>query len=423
MDSPPSAKRSAPADAEASAATRSRPEHARAPEGPEGPEGPDESRACADALARRGVVVLRTKLCKKRRRDEILKRIDREISRDWPEFVPGAFGEEPFTDDDTNIVGGSFGAFANPSSFHGHAVRLLRLIAYLAVAACRPFDLQDGYRVSQVIDRHAKRRKGEVFPGEAWHRDEATNLCPGDIVYGGWINLGDTDQVFSCVPGSHVGVASGGGGFAKFSDAEKEALSANRTAVAVPPGCLLIFNELVAHEVVGKKMPASMLRLFTGWYVSKSDEPHDSRPGDLIFGTKGGPGKNEARLRARISAQAAMPIKSGQAPAFVPPLYWTNCPGKVEPLTTKLRPVALKGRTRSDTAKAMPGETILFPFNPDIGGKYAWTTLPSLQRMRDADPEVELWPPYSDLDMAILLPQGYEDADRLAAEIKASLSL
>ena len=150
-------------------------------------------------------------------------------------------------------------------------------------------------------------------------------------------------------------------------------------------------------------MPASMLRLFTGWYVSKSDEPHDSRPGDLIFGNKGGPGKN-GRGCGRISAQAAMPSRAAR-PRLCPAPLLDQLPRQVEPLTTKLRPP----RSRPNQGRHCQGHAGRddpVPYNPDIGGKYAWTTLPSLQRMQDADPEVELWPPYSDLDMAILLHRG-----------------
>ncbi len=377
---------------------------------------------CAQALARNGVAVLRTRLYKSERRREVVEALDREV-RGWPELEPGAVGMRAFTDDSTVLVGGSFGALANPSSFHSPMCRQLRLLVYLAVAACRPFDLSGGYQVSQVIDRLAKRPKGQKFPGETWHRDEATGLRPGDRVYGGWINLGDTDQWFSCVPGSHIGVTSTGAGFAKFSDAEKAEFNARRTRVRVPPGCLLIFNELIVHEVVGKTMPTSMIRLFTGWYVSKSGEPHDSRPGDIIDGPEGRISSAKARLLARLSMQMPMPIKSGQAPAYVPGLYWCNSPHLIGPLTEgRLRSAALKGRTRSHTAKSMAGKTIQCPHNRTFGTKYLWTTLPSLKTMNERDPSISMWPPYTELDKAILLPATDRGVTRLAADIKAHLS-
>lgn len=377
---------------------------------------------CAEALGRNGVVVIRTRLCKGECLRKVVDALDGEV-RGWPELEPGAVGMRAFRDDSTVLVGGSFGGLANPSSFHGPMCRRLRLVAYLAVAACRPFDLSGGYQVSQVIDRLVKRPKGQKFRGETWHRDEASGLGPGDLVYGGWVNLGNTDQWFSCVPGSHVGVTSTGAGFSKISASEKAEFNARRTRVRVSPGWLLIFNELLVHEVVGKTMPTSMVRLFTGWYVLKSGEPHDSRPGDIIDGPKGGICRAEARLLARLSMQMPMPIKSGQAPAYVPGLYWCNSPHLIGPLTEgRLRSAALKERTRSSTAKSMAGKTIWCPHNPTFGAKYLWTTLPSLKTMNECDPSISMWPQYTELDKAILLPATDEDLTRLAADIKAHLS-
>ena len=185
-------------------------------------------------------------------------------------------------------------------------------------------------------------------------------------MFGGWINLGDTDQWFSCVPGSHIGVTSTGTGFAKFSDAEKAEFNAKRTRVRVPPGCLLIFNELIVHEVVGKTMPTSMIRLFTGWYVSKSGEPHDSRPGDIIDGPEGRIRSAKARLLARLSMQMPMPIKSGQAPVYVPGLYWYS-PHLIGPLTEGRLARRAQGSNKVTRRQVDGGQDDPMPLQSDFG--------------------------------------------------------
>jgi|UniRef100_A0A6C0J1Q4 hypothetical protein len=59
-----------------------------------------------------------------------------------------------------------------------------------------------------LIDRMMVRNPGVKPSPETWHRDVApTELLLDDaIVYGGWINLDNKDQYFSCIIGSHLGI-------------------------------------------------------------------------------------------------------------------------------------------------------------------------------------------------------------------------
>jgi len=332
-----------------------------------------------DDLERTGFVVIPTELTCPARRARICADIDAEIKHEWTarEFEPGAFDDtdRPFTDTSTKLVGGGFGALGNPSAFHGTVVRKLRIIAHKAMVDANPFDpaanvsqvspppqtqrLGGGppTRHPQVIDRLMKRCVGDAPSSESWHRDVATNTRRGDTVYGGWINLGDTYQTFSCIPATHTGIVPDdkGGFVASLTDHDKHTIQAHLATkraggiVPIPPGTMLIFNERLIHEASpapsipeapgalilfgfpqvapNKAKSAPVLRLFTGWYVSYSDEPHDSRPADIVDGETGRPGRAEHRLRARLADQVAMPLKSGQASAILPKLHWGNNPG------------------------------------------------------------------------------------------------
>ena len=160
-----------------------------------------------------------------------------------------------------------------------------------------------------------------------------------------------------------------------------------------------------------------MLRLFTGWYVSKTNQPHDSRPNDGV--TKGK--TNKERLIDRLNKQATMYIKSGQIAPIAPPLHWCNFPHLIAGYTDKLRDVATKMRPRNPT-KSNPNpdpSEYRTPYRTESEGirnfpkKEIWTTLDSLQTMKNIDGSIKMWPKYSDNDINILLPMTYDQAQRL----------
>lgn len=375
-----------------------------------------------------GYVVIPTILKADVTRNELRRSLDTEVRTEWikHEYKRDAFRhiENPMTDNETSFVGGGFQALGNPSSFHGLVARRLRRIAYRAMLDAYPFDTTK--KVSEVIDRMMKRCVGRQPTRESWHRDVATNTKPGDEVFGGWINLDNTEQTFSCIPGTHRGAVEfeGGGFVTRLSDADNAQIAKHRAQgkrggiVKIPPGYMLIFNERLIHEVMAVKAKWSILRMFTGWYVSNHSDVHDSRPGDIIDKSIGGEGKGKERLLHRLSEQGIMPIKSGQMPPMVPKLYWTNFPEKIPEAVAYIREAGVGYHRRLDTAIRFPGVSFRSPYSIDPETtKDDWTVLPSLAEMRKKDSDVELWPVYGKIDTDILLPKTRAEAEALRAQL------
>lgn len=114
---------------------------------------------------------------------------------------------------------GGFSALGNPSSFHTPFVRKLRETSAKAVenTILKPYienhpshTVREKMLVEVLIDRMMYRRVGSAPQKEAWHRDVANknvlNVLPDDVILGGWVNLDDTNQYFSYIPGSHLGI-------------------------------------------------------------------------------------------------------------------------------------------------------------------------------------------------------------------------
>jgi len=190
------------------------------------------------------------------------------------------------------------------------------------------------------------RPAGSSPSAEAWHRDEAPTAEPNDVIFGGWINLDDKPQTFSCVPGTHKGV-SGHGGFAPIPKEERPVYKKRSVKVNIPSGHVLVFNEKLVHEVYPKKMKYDSYRLFLGWRRTDCDKP-------LMACTY----KN-------IKLQAPMTLKSGQRPPIYGKLHWTNwrdrtvrfSKGVRGPFKEKrmVKSGKCKGRTLTVVMRVMPG--------------------------------------------------------------------
>lgn len=235
--------------------------------------------------------------------------IDLEILR-FPEFKCDA-AREPL---------GGFAAFGNPASFHNPTVRRLRMESYEKIAPV--LDMlkpTEEYKKEAIIDRLMVRPKGASPSAESWHRDESECALHDDIVLGGWWNFDDASSYLSCVQSSHKGM-HGNKGFTRVSKEQAEKFSAENIHVEVPPGCVLLFNEQLAHEVLAKKLPYKSYRLFLGWRVTKSVTPLDI---DLV---------------QKLEQQAAMKIKSGQESPMWAKLHWTNWVEKLSKFSEQFLP-------------------------------------------------------------------------------------
>lgn len=259
----------------------------------------------ANELETNGVTVVNTDVFSNPKcREELIQEADK-----FPEFLPGV---------DKKILGG-FGAYGNPASFHNPTVRMFREWA-MAIVIDKLFryvlaDRPDNWKLEQKIERMTIREPGEQPSAEVWHRDlNNITTTPSDEVFGGWINLDDSPQYFSCVLGSHRTGTTTAEGFVRVTKEEaKRVKDLNlSTMVKIPPGGILVFHENIIHEVLGKKLPRRMVRLHTAWRLT---------PGEA---------RMEDGLLRKLDQQGIITIKSGQEPPMFAKLHWTNWTDKLQ---------------------------------------------------------------------------------------------
>ena len=288
-----------------------------------------------------------------------------EACKSFPEFVPGA----------THYVGGSFGAFGTPGSFHNPFVRELRftVMAELLPIFEELVHLSGKQYVMQCFDRMCIRRKGTTMPSESPHRDESPMA---GLTIGGWLAVKE-DQQFRCSPGSH-GDGSGRG-FQKLTPEEAAEYKSKMSTVRVPVGSVLLFVEDIVHCVSGANTPADMYRVFTGWNLSNSRD-------------------NAIEDTDKICEEQAVPlIKSGQKAPMWPRLYLTNHPEKLAAITEQVKPEYRTQHTFKTGARA--GKTI------EVVERF----MPSLAAMD------QCYKPYSAAERIIMKPSTI-------AEIRDALS-
>lgn len=132
-------------------------------------------------------------------------------------------------------------------------------------------------------------------------------LESGDLIFGGWVNLGSTAQTFVCKPRSHLlhnDYHAEKEGFARLTAEEiRSVFDPYREEVSVLPGQLIIFSQTILHEVTKKDTGFEQLRLFLGWRITRSDR--------LLF---------DAEKRKEVEQLRVPRLPSGQ----VPPMYSAN---------------------------------------------------------------------------------------------------
>ena len=248
-----------------------------------------------------------------------LKKMQDDFDQHFRES-PELLNARPQDDTWKNVLGG-FAALGNPSAFHHKFPRELRELCGATVLENDVLPL-NGRRVEHLIDRAMRRIPGESTDVESWHRDEAKETLPGDIVFGGWLNMDEKPQYFSCAPGTHMepGACDRNDGFAKITSAADKAryqhIANAHGPVAIPPGHILIFYERLVHEVLKSTATYIMRRMFLGWRVTDATQP--------LFG--------QEQTDAWIQSQSPPKIKSGQKPAIYPSAYY-NFPRNFNYLT------------------------------------------------------------------------------------------
>jgi hypothetical protein len=201
------------------------------------------------------------------------------------------------TDPEYGFVLGAFGAFGNPASFHSKEIYALRYILFNKLKFLFK-NVDPRRKLEMLFDRLAIRREGASVSGESFHRDTCSLQSTDDNIYGGWINLDDTEtQYFSCVPGTHT--CAGRGGFERIQGDYKD----TKIKLPVKPKQVLIFNQNIIHEIFKQKIKKTNIRLYLGWRHTYSDLPLLSDPKD--------PQKNINKI---LSEQIVPVLPSGDVP-------------------------------------------------------------------------------------------------------------
>jgi hypothetical protein len=235
--------------------------------------------------------------------------------REFPEYKRNA--ENPDLDGSGNTlvyVLGGFAALGNPSSFHNDLVRDLRQKCRKAVIPLFK-ELIDSYvdkklrsetKLEMLFDRMMYRQKSQQPSAESWHRDVIPPklIQDNDELFGGWLNLDEDDQYFSCIPGSHLGKKQKDldEGFATIPKDEVAIIGKYRHRFRVPSGHMIVFPQYVLHEVVSQPSKKNMMRVFTGWRTTISNDYLHSD------------------TKQKIITQSVMPLPSGQKP----PMFSAN---------------------------------------------------------------------------------------------------
>lgn len=249
------------------------------------------------------------------------------------------------TDPEYGFVLGAFGAFGNPASFHSKEIYALRYILFHKLKFLFK-NVDPRRKLEMLFDRLAIRREGASVSGESFHRDTCSLMSTDDNIYGGWINLDDTEtQYFSCVPGTHT--CAGRGGFERIQGDYKD----TKIKLPVKPKQVLIFNQNIIHEIFKQKIKKTNIRLYLGWRHTYSDLPLLSDPKD--------PQKNINKI---LSEQIVPVLPSGD----VPFMYSKQHPGLHRHMVIKISD-EIKDFYKIDNPKYPGGKVIsrslVYPIN------------------------------------------------------------
>jgi len=220
--------------------------------------------------------------------------------------------------EDSKFVLGGFGALGNPSSFHNNFVRKIRLIVY---EKSKEFfnTIYKDKNIEMFFDRMLLRKAGESPSREKWHRDVTPDLEINDIVYGGWLNLDDKSNYFSCIPGSHK-KEENISGFVKIKKEEYANLNRKKEKIEVLSGHIILFNQNTIHEIMATKLKYDSYRIFHGFRITESIVP--------IF-----------CYNKIIENQGVPLLPSGQEPPMYAKLHWTNHIQKLLEFSETVKPI------------------------------------------------------------------------------------
>ena len=215
---------------------------------------------------------------------------------------------------------GGFGAMSTASSFHSPPIRTARARVHAAV---KPFlaKAHPGRKLELLFDRFSVRRVGTTPSGEGWHRDLGQKQ-PGDIIYGGWVNMdpvGTVPQRFSCIKGNVIPADTPNpeNGLVPFNKQEEASLNSAlvaQGAILVQPNDIILFDQSIAHKIPTSKTARTSYRLYFGWRITDCDTPLYDK--DAI-----------------MDAQSVPPLPSGQEAPMYALLHWVNWKSILKPFS------------------------------------------------------------------------------------------
>lgn len=211
----------------------------------------DEARAKYATLQTEGVVVIRIFPPALMEWFQQARMLFVEALHSMPEFVSH--------ERDKYHVGG-FAALGNASSFHHPTFRALRyeLWRHLSKVARAVAEGQPRPYLRAMFDRILSRPAGETATKESFHQDIHPAAVDGtDVLYGGWFCLNENENdTFSCIKRTQ-NARPEAAGFAKMTAEDVNRMfpvaKFPRAQIPVPPGCAVLFNQRIVHEVHAKK--------------------------------------------------------------------------------------------------------------------------------------------------------------------------
>lgn len=225
--------------------------------------------------------------------------LDEYATKQWRDEIKRNIQSFPEYRDPSYPVLGGFAALGNPASFHHTDIRGKRHYMYNHIRSTLLRDYaiitgqEEELRSELLFDRIMWRRAGQKPSKESWHRDVTvkppkSSLRPEDVIFGGWLNLDDVDQYFSCVPGTHLDTDlyhMNTTGFSKLPKDQHAMCKAKSARISIPAGHCIVFFQHILHEVVGLVAKQDMFRLFHGFRLTYGERPlfHDDYVTRKVF--------------------------------------------------------------------------------------------------------------------------------------------
>lgn len=207
--------------------------------------------------------------------------LDRTMTMEYRQRLQNMTCPEFMDHTGVKVMGG-FGAHGHASSFHHEDVRQLRLQTQKPSESFLWTSLgKKSFFVERLFDRVCIRPQGSSTTRESWHRDlnpmtmlpnhdkdKTFSPKPNDHVIGGWLNLDDEPQFFSCALRTHhdvIKVKKRVSGFTVTSSDKENRPKAVR--VEIPSGHGVFFFQNLLHQVLPMRQKKDSVRVFHAWRV------------------------------------------------------------------------------------------------------------------------------------------------------------